>query len=171
MNEKPAPEPPATDEPRTRSKFERLKRDQDLRLAAGCVLFTLSALAQGVATIAIAALRDPKTNTELAIVIMQVFVVGLIVGAIAVLIEPVAGFFGSVAGQLCGGVFMFIRFRENALGFTGVKGLEPAEYDVWTASIVPIIVWIGMATALASVAWIRSVVLRRMRRDRARQGP
>lgn len=155
-----------TDEPKRQSTFDRLKRDQDVRLAVGCSLFALSAIAHGVVTITIAALNDPKTSNELFHVAALVWALGLALGIIGVLIESVSGYFGSVAGQLCGGVYMFIRFRENAIGFRGIKGLEPAEYDVWAASLMPVVVWLGIAASLTVVVWIKSALFARMRRDR-----
>lgn len=159
-----------TDEPRTESALERIKRDSDARFAAGCALFSIAAVLHGVGSIAIVSIADPKTNSALIDLIVKLGAFGLIAGAILIAIEPVSAFFGSLGGQLCGGVYLFFRLRESALGYEGIEGLEQAEYGVEMSYLVTIALWVGLAMLLAAFAAVRSMVSKRLQRGRDRKG-
>ncbi len=157
-----------TDEPRRGSLSERWRKDRDAKAAVGCLLFSFAAIAQGVGATAAIAITDPRTIESLSTLITIIAGLSLAAGLISVLIEPIAGYFGSLAGHLCGSVFLFIRLRENALGYRGIEGLEKAEYSVDAAILVPFTLWMGLAVSLAMVVWLRSWVSKRLLDDRDR---
>jgi hypothetical protein len=159
-----------TDEPTTESAIDRIKRDTDARFAAGCALFSIAATLHGVGSIAIVSIIDPKTNAALVDLIVKLGVFGLIAGAILIAIEPVSAYFGSLGGQLCGGVYLFFRLRESALGYEGIEGLEQAEYGVEMSYLVTIAMWVGLALLLAAIAAIRSILSKRWQLGRDRKG-
>jgi hypothetical protein len=159
-----------TDERLVESAIDRLRRDQDAKLLAGCVFFAIVATALTATLLVVFGALDPRTSASLRTASLAGGGVCVVIGFCAGLIGGQAGVFGSLGGMLPGALFVWLRLRDRALGLRGVEGMEPAEYAYDWSWAIPILLIAAVFSVSLLGMIIRERAGSRVRSDRGPQG-
>lgn len=145
-----------TDEVKADSPYPRQAMPPtDAQQIGGCLVFTIASLLQVGIGLAVFILLPPITQSALVTTGLVFCGGGLIAGIILTLIGREAGAFGSIAGTAPAGIFAWLRLRELALGYEGVKGMEPAGYPEAVSWAFPTIYFL-----LGSAVWLFVLAIR-----------